>query len=198
MMNERTEIIDINESRHRYHFTREATQKEINQQFNVQICTLGKYYPDRSLSTPSCPPLAVQIRGASESVSKALDFITTVLKEGPLQSTAKSLSSPSAFTRKIYLGFVPEPGRTSAVRSFILGPPPAASHLRHIVAVCGVNVQLRGQGSGFIEPGMTVEQLSDPMHLHVTGNSEEDVCKAELVCDDLCIVTKHYYDHHRI
>ena len=189
-------IVDLNENKHRYYFTREATQKELESKFKVSVKTIGKYYPNRAMATAACPPLCIQVSGDPEAVSSACDFITGVLTNGPPSGSLNATTGANKkITRKVYLPFVPEPGRAATVRQHILGPPPAASHLTWIgrQAGPGTFVGLRGQGSGYVEPGMSLEQLAEPMHILIVGQEEDEVTRAVTLAEDLMLVVQHCY-----
>lgn len=187
-------VVDINENRHRYYFTREATQKDMEARFGVTVETIGKYYPNRALATPAAPPLAIQLRGPDAAVEKALQFIHQVLQNGPPPSTTHQ---PSGFQRKLYLGFVPEPGRLAEIRAMVLGPPPGASFLLYIsrTAGPGTSTMLRGQGSGHVVLGSTLEQLAEPMHLLITTSTERELEDACTLAEDLFLTVRHCYEH---
>jgi hypothetical protein len=191
-----TRLIDINENRHRYFFTREATQKDMEAKFGLSVQTIGKYYPNRSLAIPSCPPLAIQLRGSEQSVEVAAIYVQKILEEGPSPLSQSQAPKEHQFTKKIYLPFQPEPGRISLVRSHILGPPPSASHLVYIARVAGpgCHVTLRGQGSGHVEPGMKLEQLSEPMHILLQCLTDQELNTATILAEDLIMVVKHEYE----
>lgn len=199
MLNSST-TIDINENRHRYFFTREATQKDMEQRFGVTVETVGKYYPNRSLATPSCPPLAIKIRGTEGAVEKAIQFVNQVLQNGPppnIPSSNTNTLISQHLQRKIYLGFIPEASRISEVRANILGPPPGASHLLYISRTAGPGTScfLRGQGSGHVVLGATPEQLADPMHILITAGNEQEMECACTLAEDLVMVVRHAHDH---
>lgn len=203
---EKTITLDINENRHRYYFTREATQQEMQAKYGVTIKTIGKYYPNRLLATPSCPPLAIQLKGLEQSVDVAALFVNKVLEEGPpTLHTQQSQYQPSStttqsfnpqYTTKMYLGFQPHPSHVAAVRQCILGGQQSASNLAYISKTAGlaVFVALRGQGSGHIEPGMTVEQLNDAMHILIQCSTEKELEIAKTLAEDLLLVVQHEYE----
>jgi hypothetical protein len=190
-----TRLIDINENRHRYYFTREATQRDMSMRYNVKVETIGKYYPNRSLATVACPPLAIQLKGQEECVSAAFKFVQQVLENGPPTSTTQSLSV-GIKQRKVYLGFMPEVGRVGEVRAFLLGPPPGASFLTYIARTAGpgVSVVLRGQGSGHVELGASMEHLSEPMHVLIRAGSDKELANAVMLAEDLTMVVRHAYE----
>lgn len=198
---EKTIIIDINENRHRYFFTREATQKDMKARFGVSLTTIGKYYPNRTMATPHCPPLAIQVKGSEGDVLLVEEYVRQILTSGPPTTGSSNTSTVERrFTKKVYLGFTPDPGRMSTVRSSILGPPPSATHLLYIskVAGPGATVSLRGQGSGHVEPGMTPDQLSEPMHLLLQCGNDQELQAASILAEDLLLVVRHQYESKRM
>lgn len=66
------------------------------------------------------------------------------------------------------------------IRGKILGPQ--GSFLKHIQTQTGCKVHLRGRGSGYVELG---EEVSEELHLFVTGLRKEDVEQAKTLAQDL-------------
>lgn len=88
------ERLDINDTRHRYYLTKEATQEAIEIEFDVKLKTKGKYYPNRALATEKDPPLQVEIYGTDEAtVKEALAKLKEMAEKGPTLPPPSSLSS---------------------------------------------------------------------------------------------------------
>ncbi|KAL1968836.1 hypothetical protein VTN77DRAFT_1197 [Rasamsonia byssochlamydoides] len=53
--------IEVNDLRNRYLLTKGSTQKMIKEETGADVTTRGSYYPDKSLATPSNPPLYLHV-----------------------------------------------------------------------------------------------------------------------------------------
>lgn len=114
------QIVDVNDSRHRYYIVRSATIAEIETFSGASLTVKGKYYPDRNLATEKDPPLCVEVAATSgEVLQKAINRIMELKETGP--PTPKP---PSLLTVKVVAPFDPEtccpPG--ISIRQKILGP----------------------------------------------------------------------------
>jgi len=58
-----------------------------------------------------------------------------------------------------------EPDRTFNARAKIVGPQGA--YVKHIQQETGAKVQLKGRGSGYVEPTSGTEAF-EPLHIHIT------------------------------
>lgn len=79
-----TEILDINETRHRYYLNKAATQEPLEREFAVTIVSKGRYYPDRRLATEKEPPLRLEVFGPNEENVKAtIAKLKDMMEKGP-------------------------------------------------------------------------------------------------------------------
>lgn len=79
-----TEVLDINESRHRYYLNKATTQDPIESEYSVSIVSKGRYYPDRRLATEKEPPLRLEVSGPDEeSVKSAIAKLKDIMEKGP-------------------------------------------------------------------------------------------------------------------
>lgn len=92
----------------------------------------------------------------------------------------------------VFLNFEPEQEFHNFVRSNILGPQGA--HLKHIQNETGVRVQLRGQGSGFVDLSPSRGTKKSPMHLFIAASNESDAASAIKLADDLIATVKTEYE----
>lgn len=68
------------------------------------------------------------------------------------------------------------------IRGKILGPQ--GSFLKHIQQQTSCKVHLRGKGSGYVELG-TTEEVTEPLHLYISGFGREKAEQAKVLADDL-------------
>ncbi|RKP27470.1 hypothetical protein SYNPS1DRAFT_12615, partial [Syncephalis pseudoplumigaleata] len=165
--------IDINDCRNRYALTKGVTQQQIKKEYNADVTTRGKYYPDRSRATSDDPPLHLHITAATQAnLDAAIKRINELMTEEPGAYTATSPPPSqrdfrprerSILSEKVFLTFEPTPG--FHVKPKLIGPQGA--FVKHIQNETGARVTIRGQGSGYIEVA-TGKEAEEPMHLSIT------------------------------
>lgn len=109
-----------------------------------------------------------------------------------------------------------EPDRTFNARAKIVGPQGA--YVKHIQQETGAKVQLKGRGSGYVEPTSGTEAF-EPLHIHITYVldrlvryqqviqiqttlyyscwSQEGLDRAKKLCEDLINTVKIEWDKHK-
>ncbi|CAG8823859.1 36299_t:CDS:2, partial [Racocetra persica] len=60
----------------------------------------------------------------------------------------------------------------------------------------GAKVQLKGRGSGYVEPTSGTEAF-EPLHIHITCWSQEGLDRAKKLCEDLINTVKIEWDKHK-
>ncbi|PSN63871.1 hypothetical protein BS50DRAFT_91580 [Corynespora cassiicola Philippines] len=169
--------IDINDHRNRYLLTKGHIQKRINEDTGADITTRGQYVPDRSMATAANPPLYLHVTATSkESLEKAVEQINQ-----ELNSALPNLVDERRFRRrdadtverdeygrrkwpeeKIPVDLEPISGFN--LRAQVVGR--GGEHVKWIQSETGCKVQIKGQGSGFLEP-VTNRESDEPMYLHI-------------------------------
>ena len=61
--------------------------------------------------------------------------------------------------------------------------------VKHIQSETGTRVQIKGQGSGFVD-AETGRESDEPMHIHIAGPDEHQVERAKILTDDLLEVVR--------
>ncbi|KAI9208787.1 uncharacterized protein BJ171DRAFT_168153 [Polychytrium aggregatum] len=199
--------IPINDVKNRYILTKGATQLKIKQDTGADVITRGKFYPDKNLATDKDPPLFLHvIAQAQEDLDAAVKIINDLIDQAQLPPQAgapfvdpprshqprESLPPRSMLQGKVFVGI--EPDRFFNVRAKIIGP--GGQYVKHIQQETGTKVQLKGQGSGFTETGSGMEAM-EPLHLHITGHSQEAIDEAERLCKDLIDTVRDEHDRYR-
>lgn len=160
-------VVDINDSRHRYVLIKNATQLGIEAQTGTTIVSRGKYIPDRSMATPHSPALSLEVYGTTQAdVDAAVQKIHEIMEKGVVGEARRPFVTSFPFTAKTFLPFEPDFARMASynIRGKMIGPQ--ASYLKHIQAVSGADVSIRGRGSGHIEVGASPPS-DDPIHLFI-------------------------------
>ncbi|CAG8628546.1 5149_t:CDS:2, partial [Ambispora leptoticha] len=179
--------ITINDCKNRYLLTKGATQQQIQKETGADVTTRGKYYPDKSLATDKDPPLFLHVTAPTQealdqAVKKIEELMEQAFTPAPTTPTARPGPTPHTGTRhfvqdKVFVGI--EPDRTFNARAKIVGPQGA--FVKHIQQETGAKVQLKGRGSGYIEPTSGTEAF-EPLHIHIT---QEGLDRAKELCQDL-------------
>jgi len=89
---------------------------------------------------------------------------------------------------KIFIGL--ESIRNFNVRAKVVGP--TGMFVKYIQQETGTRVQIKGQGSGFVDQE-TGKESEEPMHIHITGPEEGQVARAKALTDDLLEVVRGEY-----
>nr|CAG8513933.1 8420_t:CDS:10 [Entrophospora candida] len=196
-----TQDITINDCKNRYLLTKGATQQMIQKETGADVTTRGKYYPEKSLVTDKDPPLYLHVTAPSkESLDAAVKKIDELMEQyfapAPQTSTPRPSASHIAGRQfvqdKVFVGI--EPDRTFNARAKIVGPQGA--YVKHIQAETSAKVQLKGRGSGYVEPTSGTEAF-EPLHIHITCWSQEGLEKAKKLCEDLISTVKSEWDKHK-
>ncbi|CAG8651344.1 8956_t:CDS:10 [Dentiscutata erythropus] len=192
-----THDITINDCKNRYLLTKGATQQQIQKETGADVTTRGKYYPDKALATEKDPPLYLHVTASTkEALNAAINKITELMEQTftPAPSTPTPRPPGQHLGRqfvqdKVFVGI--EPDRTFNARAKIVGPQGA--YVKHIQQETGAKVQLKGRGSGYVEPTSGTEAF-EPLHIHIT---QEGLDRAKKLCEDLINTVKIEWDKHK-
>ncbi|KAI1799407.1 hypothetical protein F4811DRAFT_565604 [Daldinia bambusicola] len=194
--------IEVNDLRNRYLLTKSSTQKMVNN--TLDVTTRGNYYPDKSMATPSNPPLYLHITSTSKAgLEAAVAKIEELMKqelpnlvdERRFRRRDQEQVERDEFGRrkwpeaKIPIGL--EEIRGFNLRAQIVGH--GGSYVKHIQQETGCRVQIKGRGSGYLEAS-TNRESDDDMYLHVAGPDPKMVEKAKELCEDLIANVKEQYE----
>ncbi|KAI0376154.1 hypothetical protein F5Y04DRAFT_273940 [Hypomontagnella monticulosa] len=194
--------IEVNDLRNRYLLTKSSTQKMVNN--TLDVTTRGNYYPDKSMATPSNPPLYLHITSTSKAgLESAVSKIEELMKqelpnlvdERRFRRRDQEQVERDEFGRrkwpeaKIPIGL--EEIRGFNLRAQIVGH--GGSYVKHIQQETGCRVQIKGRGSGYLEAS-TNRESDDDMYLHVAGPDPKMVDKAKELCEDLIANVKEQYE----
>ncbi|RHZ57184.1 KH domain-containing protein [Aspergillus thermomutatus] len=187
--------IEINDLRNRYTLTKGSTQKMIKEQTGADVTTRGSYYPDKSMATAANPPLYLHVTSTTkEGLEKAVALIDDLMKkELPTLVDERRFRrrEPEPVERDEYgrrkwpeeripVDLEPIPGFN--LRAQVVGQ--GGAYVKHIQQKTRCKVQIKGRGSGFLEPS-TGRESDEPMFLHVAGPDPNDVQAAKELCEDL-------------
>ncbi|PKX93083.1 KH domain-containing protein [Aspergillus novofumigatus IBT 16806] len=195
--------IEINDLRNRYTLTKGSTQKMIKDQTGADVTTRGSYYPDKSMATAANPPLYLHVTSTSkEGLEKAVALIDDLMqKELPnlVDERRFRRREPDPVERDEYgrrkwpeeripVDLEPIPGFN--LRAQVVGQ--GGAYVKHIQQKTRCKVQIKGRGSGFLEPS-TGRESDEPMFLHVAGPDPNDVQAAKELCEDLLANVREQY-----
>ncbi|KAL1996995.1 hypothetical protein VTN49DRAFT_7860 [Thermomyces lanuginosus] len=195
--------IEVNDLRNRYLLTKGSTQKMIKEETGADVTTRGSYYPDKSLATPSNPPLYLHVTSTTrEGLEKAVAKIEELMKqelpnlvdERRFRRQREADVERDEFGRRkwpeerIPIDLEPIPGFN--LRAQVVGQ--GGAYVKHIQYKTGCRVQIKGRGSGFREAG-TDRESDEPMYLHVTGPDPKEVQHAKELCEDLLANVREQY-----
>ncbi|KAI6089006.1 hypothetical protein F4821DRAFT_232729 [Hypoxylon rubiginosum] len=196
--------IEVNDLRNRYLLTKSSTQKMIKEETGADVTTRGNYYPDKSMATPSNPPLYLHVTSTSKSgLDLAVEKIEEMMKqelpnlvdERRFRRRDQEQVERDEFGRRKW----PEakiPINLEEVRGFNLRAQVVGhggSYVKHIQQETGCRVQIKGRGSGYLEAS-TNRESDDDMYLHVAGPDAKMVDKAKDLCEDLIANVKEAYE----
>lgn len=194
--------IEVNDLRNRYILTKGATQKMIKEETGADVTTRGKYYPDKALATERDPPLYLHITATTKT---GLEAAVKKIEELMAQELP-SLVDERRFRKRddverdelgrrkwpeerLYIGL--EPIRGFHLRASIVGPN--GQYVKHVQQETKCRVQIKGIGSGFMEPA-TGRESDEPLYLHITGPDSTEVQRAKNLCEDLLKSVKQQYE----
>ncbi|EAS33056.2 KH domain-containing protein [Coccidioides immitis RS] len=196
--------IEVNDLRNRYTLTKGATQRMIKEETGADVTTRGSYLPDKSMATPSNPPLYLHVTSTTkEGLEKAIEKIDELMKQElpnlvdqrRFQRRDRETVERDEFGRRkwpeerIPIGLEPLAGFN--LRAQVVGQ--GGQYVKHIQQETGCRVQIKGRGSGFKEHG-TNQESDEPMYLHVLGPDPNEVQKAKELCEDLLANVKEQYE----
>ncbi|ROV89227.1 hypothetical protein VMCG_09908 [Cytospora schulzeri] len=198
--------IEVNDLRNRYLLTKGSTQKMIKDDTGADVTTRGNYYPDKSMATAANPPLYLHVTSTSkEGLELAVEKIEEMMKqelpqlvdERRFRRREQEQVERDEYGRrkwpeeKIPITLEPVPGFN--LRAQVVGH--GGAYVKHIQQETGCRVQIKGQGSGYIE-NSTGREAEEPMYLHVAGPDPKMVQQAKELCEDLLAnVTEQYEEH---
>ncbi|KAG2057550.1 eukaryotic type KH-domain (KH-domain type I) [Suillus hirtellus] len=185
-----THDIDINDVRNRYMLTKGSTQTEIHEDTGASVSTKGVWYPDRSKATEKDPPLYLHLSASSkEMLQKAIDKVNELIAVdlGPLVEDKKDRLREKRKWPEEKMPVGLETIRNFNVRAKVVGPQ--GMFVKYIQQETSTRVQIKGQGSGFVEQE-TGRESDEPMHIHITGPDENQVARAKVLTEDLLEVVR--------
>ncbi|KAI0305161.1 hypothetical protein B0F90DRAFT_1701807 [Multifurca ochricompacta] len=186
-----TQDIDINDVRNRYMLTKGSTQQQIHEETGASVSTKGVWYPDRSKATEKDPPLYLHISAnTNEMLQMAIDKVNDLIAVdmGSLVEDKGRREKRKWPEEKIFIGL--ESIRNFNVRAKVVGP--TGMFVKYIQQETGTRVQIKGQGSGFVDQE-TGKESEEPMHIHITGPEDGQVARAKVLTDDLLEVVRGEY-----
>ena len=177
--------IDINDHRNRYLLTKKQTQEDIYRDTNVRVYTRGTWYPDKSLARLHDPPLYLHLTADTrESLDRGIARVNVLMTQDlpPLLDDRRGgVRDPSTWPEeRVTINL--EPLRNFNVRAKIVGP--TGLFVKYIQHETRVRVQIKGQGSGYLEAD-SGQELNEPMHIHLTGPEEAQLRRAREMALDL-------------
>ncbi|OXV11992.1 hypothetical protein Egran_00245 [Elaphomyces granulatus] len=205
--------IEVNDLRNRYTLTKGSTQRMIkddtgavekNAHYVYQdVTTRGSYYPDKTMATPSNPPLYLHVTSTTrEGLENAVAHIDDLMKQelpNLVDERRFRRREPEQFERdefgrrkwpeeRIPIDLEPIPGFN--LRAQVVGQ--GGAYVKHIQQKTRCKVQIKGHGSGFTEHS-TGKESDEPMYLHVAGPDPKDVQSARELCEDLLTNVREQY-----
>ncbi|THC99830.1 hypothetical protein EYZ11_000642 [Aspergillus tanneri] len=198
--------IEINDLRNRYTLTKGSTQKMIKEETGADVTTRGNYYPDKSMATAANPPLYLHVTSTNkEGLEKAVVLIEDLMKkelpnlvdERRFRRREPEPVERDEFGRRkwpeerIPVDLEPLPGFN--LRAQVVGQ--GGAYVKHIQQKTRCKVQIKGRGSGFMEPNSGRES-DEPMFLHVaqrSGPDPNEVKNAKELCEDLLANVREQY-----
>ncbi|KAF2013794.1 eukaryotic type KH-domain (KH-domain type I) [Aaosphaeria arxii CBS 175.79] len=169
------------------------------------VTTRGEYYPDKSMATAASPPLYLRVTSTSK---EGLDAAVVAIKD-MMQQDLPNLVDERRFRRqrepqefekdefgrrkwpeeKIPVDLEPINGFN--LRAQVVGR--GGDNVKYIQQETGCKVQIKGRGSGFMEP-QSGQESDEPMYLHIAGPRPEGVAQAKQLCDELLEKVKSDYN----
>lgn len=180
--------------------TKAQTQKQIHDDTGASVTTKGLWYPDKSMATSADPPLYLHVSAMSkESLDKAIEQVNEIINsEMPqliedrqakrLEYEQRRAGPPQRrewVEEKVPIGL--ETLRNFNVRAKVVGPQ--GLFVKYIQNETGTRVQIKGQGSGFIETA-TGHETPEPMFISIAGPEAPKVAEAKELAADLIDAVK--------
>ncbi|KAJ8292072.1 hypothetical protein OF846_004398 [Rhodotorula toruloides] len=194
------EDIEINDLRNRYLLTKGSTQQQLLADTGCAVLTKGVWYPDKSMATEKDPPLFLHITAdtpekLAAGVSAVRELINQELnlidgRRGPRRGEEGERDSGYGQRRKwpeekVFIDL--EPLRNFNIRAKTVGP--GGLFVKYIQGETGTRVQIRGQGSGYIETE-TGREGDDPLHISIAGPDQAQIDKGIELAKDLLAVVR--------
>ncbi|KAF7551841.1 hypothetical protein G7046_g7596 [Stylonectria norvegica] len=196
--------IEVNDLRNRYLLTKGSTQKMIKDDTGADVTTRGSYYPNKSMATAAAPPLYLHVtstnkQGLETAVAKINELIQQELPqlvdERRFRRRDQEQVERDEFGRRKWpeekIPISLEPVHGFNLRAQVVGH--GGAYVKHIQQETGCRVQIKGNGSGYLEAATNRESEED-MFLHVTGPDAAMVDKAKELCEDLIANVKEQYE----
>ncbi|KAF2269272.1 hypothetical protein CC78DRAFT_575374 [Lojkania enalia] len=196
--------IEVNDLRNRYTLTKGATQKMIKEETGADVTTRGSYYPDKSMATVQNPPLYLHVTATTkEALEQAIAKIEELMgKDLPnlvderrfRRRETENVERDEFGRRKWPEEKIPvdlEPISGFNLRAQVVGQ--GGNNVKWVQQETGCKVQIKGRGSGYIEP-LTGQESDEPMYLHIAGPRIEGVQRARELCMELLRSVKSSYD----
>jgi len=192
--------VEINDVKNRYMLTKASFLDKLQEETKAEIITRGKYYPNKSMATPKDPPLHLHVAAETQEIlDKALEKIQEIIDSAPpvivhTDTTTSAYHKPAGQTSKrfhqakVFIGIDDRSFNTKLKLIGIQG-----ANVKHIHRETGARLQLRGKGSGFIEPTSGTEAF-EPMFFQISSVTEEGLEKAKQLVDDLIKTVKAEYE----
>ncbi|KAF1849959.1 uncharacterized protein K460DRAFT_422243 [Cucurbitaria berberidis CBS 394.84] len=184
--------IEINDLRNRYTLTKGAVQKRIKDDTGADVTTRGEYYPDKNMATVTNPPLYLRVTSTSkDGLDLAIKMIEDMMKEdlpNLVDERRFRRREPENFEQKISVGLEPISGFN--LRAQVVGR--GGDNVKYIQQETSCKVQIKGRGSGFMEP-QSGQESDEPMYLHIAGPRPEGVAQAKHLCEELLEKVKTDY-----
>ncbi|GAA5854314.1 hypothetical protein JCM9279_004715 [Rhodotorula babjevae] len=189
------EDIEINDLRNRYLLTKGPTQQQILADTGAAVLTKGVWYPDKSMATEKDPALYLHITAETadkleagvRAVQALIDQELNLLdnRRGPPRGEDQARDSGYGQRRKwpeekVLIEL--EPLRNFNLRAKTVGP--GGMFVKWIQQETGTRVQIKGQGSGFIETD-TGRESDDPLHVNIAGPDQAQIDRAAELARDL-------------
>ncbi|UNI20096.1 hypothetical protein JDV02_006221 [Purpureocillium takamizusanense] len=184
--------------------------RQIKDETGADVTTRGSYYPNKSMATPSNPPLYLHVtsrtkEGLEAAVAKIDELIQQELpqlvderrfrrrdQEQQPQVERDEYGRRKWPEEKITIGLESLPGFN--IRAQIVGA--GGAYVKHIQSETGCRVQIKGRGSGYLE-NATGRESEEDMFLHVTGPDAHMVEKGKELCEDLVSSVREQYEAHK-
>ncbi|ORX57879.1 hypothetical protein BCR36DRAFT_318864 [Piromyces finnis] len=192
--------IEINDVKNKYMLTKASLLDKLQEETKAEIITRGKYYSNKALATPKDPPLYLHVAAetqeildnAVKKIQEIIDSTPPVIVHSDTTTSAyhKPAGQPSKrfHTAKVFIGI---DDRSFNAKTKLIGIQGA--NVKHINRETGARLQLRGKGSGFIEPTSGTEAF-EPMFFQISSVTEEGLEKAKQLVDDLIKTVKAEYE----
>eukprot|EP00112_Aurelia_sp_Birch-Aquarium-sp1_P020279 Seg519.2 transcript_id=Seg519.2/GoldUCD/mRNA.D3Y31 product="KH-like domain-containing protein 4" protein_id=Seg519.2/GoldUCD/D3Y31 len=183
--------IEINDLPSRVNLTKRMVQDKISQQSGAAISTKGRFMAPNekaSLIAQGERPLYLKVQAPIQAkVQVALHKLKYVMRSGgrpdPLGNPFNgSQGSPMNYVQdKVFVGLEFAPPEYN-VREKLEGPN--GSFLQHIIGQSGAKVNLRGKGSGYLEPNSGRESF-EALHIYVSHSRQDGLQAAKALCENL-------------